>query len=81
VDFRRRNSLGWHSGDCASFCLGPLGEYRQQLDASEFEDGDEIIISPATSKKPKPYFERLYWSSMMLLDYAPSTDCIITISS
>ena len=61
-------------GDCASFCnLGPLGRYRQDLNAAEFEDGDEITILPMTNKKPMPYFERMYWSSMMVLDYDPKT--------
>ena len=65
---------GTHSS-CPSFCnLGQLGQYRQQLKADEFKDGDEILISPATNKKPMPYFERLYWSSMMGLDYAPTTE-------
>lgn len=65
--------VGTHA-DCASFCkLGPLGQYRQQLDATEFEDGDEITISPMLNKKPMRNFERVYWYSMMVLDYAPST--------
>ena len=83
MEVRRKDALYISDGvihwvgtqaDYASFCnLGSLGDYRHRLEATEFEDGDEIIISPMPDKKPTNYFERLYWASMMVFDYSMAT--------